>query len=70
MTVNNIINLDIEEVIFDGSINFGNAVLKGLNANSKQIGGQSVFGDLNSSAYAEANNVGDPDVLDQPSVQF
>ncbi|WP_166246488.1 spore germination protein [Paenibacillus turpanensis] len=71
--INNIYNLRVNNVSSNGSINFGNVIHKGHNANSKSIGGQTIIGD---SYYSPAisnynrNYTVDPDMLDQVSKQI
>ena len=70
--VNNIFNIRVNNVSSNGSVNFGNVILKGNSANSKAVGGQSVIGDLvNSPANHNFNKNlnNDPDVIDQPQTQ-
>jgi hypothetical protein len=68
-TVNNIFNIKITNVSSNGSINFGNVLHKGHAANQKSVGGFSVIGDASAGLNNELNNVGDPDVMDQPNSQ-
>jgi hypothetical protein len=65
--IRNIVNLKVNNVSSNGSINFGPTIHKGLNANSKEVGGQSVIGDGNFAWSNEKNIISDPDIVDQPS---
>jgi len=71
--INNIFNIRVNSVSSNGSINFGNVIIKGNTANSKSVGGQSVVGDMiRSSAYDYFNKnvLNDPDIIDQSSKQI
>jgi len=66
--INNIFNIRINSVSSNGSVNFGDVIIKGNSANEKSVGGQSISGDLIASP---ANNnfskniANDPDLIDQ-----
>jgi hypothetical protein len=67
--INNIFNIRINNVSSNGSVNFGNVIMKGNSANAKSVGGQSVTGDLIASPANHnfsKNIMNDPDVIDQP----
>ncbi len=71
--VNNIFNIRVNNVSSNGSVNFGNVIVKGNMANSKMIGGQTIVGDsFNSpSVYNFNRNIAnDPDVNDQAQAQL
>ncbi len=67
--VNNIFNIKINNISSNGSVNFGNTIHKGHNANQKQVGGQTIIGDASPSVMAGKNFVKDPDFVDQPQKQ-
>lgn len=71
--INNIFNIRVNSVSSNGSINFGNVIIKGNSANSKSVGGQSVIGDMIRSAaydYFNKSVMNDPDLIDQSSKQL
>lgn len=70
--VNNIYNLKINGVNTAGSVNFGNVIHKGHQANVKSNIGSNQLGDsINSpSQFNNINKSLDPDVLDQAQKQL
>lgn len=70
--INNIFNIRINNISSNGSVNFGNVIIKGNSANAKSVGGQSVTGDLIASPANHnfnKNIANDPDLIDQPQTQ-
>ncbi len=70
--INNIFNIRINSVSSNGSVNFGNVILKGNSANAKEVGGQSIIGDTFASPANHnlvRNVMNDPDVIDQQQNQ-
>jgi hypothetical protein len=65
-TVNNIFNVKINNVTSTGSVNFGNTIHIGHEANSKAMGGAYQYGDLGRMLSASTNKSIDPDIIDQP----
>ena len=68
--VNNIFNIRINNISSNGSVNFGNVIIRGNTANAKAVGGQSVIGDsFGSPANHNFNKnlMNDPDLIDQPT---
>lgn len=68
--VNNIFNIRINNISSNGSVNFGNVIIKNNTANSKAVGGQSVIGDSFASPANHnfnKNLMNDPDLIDQPT---
>jgi hypothetical protein len=68
--INNIFNIHIDNISSNGSLNFGNDILKGFKADSKSVGGQTIIGDFSPSGMLNGNVVTDPDGVDQPQTQF
>lgn len=71
--INNIFNIRINSVSSNGSVNFGNVILKGNSADSKTVGGQSVVGDTFASPANHnlvKNILTDPDAIDQSQSQL
>ncbi|WP_240688989.1 spore germination protein [Ammoniphilus sp. YIM 78166] len=69
--INNIFNVRVNNVSNNASINFGNVIHKGHQANVKANIGQALMGDA---FYSPANNFNknihiDPDLIDQPQAQ-
>ncbi|WP_216828679.1 spore germination protein [Alkalihalobacterium elongatum] len=69
--VNNIAGIRINKASSNASINFGNTVHKGHQANVKMFVGYYHAGDANFSPlqFNNANIANDPDLKDQPQVQ-
>lgn len=66
-TVNNIFNVKINNVTSTGSVNFGNTIHIGHEANSKAVGGSYQYGDLGKMlTFGNTNKAIDPDFIDQP----
>jgi hypothetical protein len=63
----NIFNIKINNVSSNGSVNFGNSILKGNSADSKSVGGNTVIGDASPSVNTDRNVATDPDIIDQPN---
>ncbi|MFV8828929.1 spore germination protein [Alkalihalobacterium sp. APHAB7] len=70
--MNNILGIRINQSANNASINFGNVVHKGHQANSKFNSGYLQPGDANFSPlqFNNANIANDPDVIDQPQAQI
>ncbi len=69
---NNIVNIRINNVSGNGSVNMGSAIHKGYSANSEGVGGQTITGDEFASAATHDNNINfnyDPDIVDQSQKQ-
>jgi Spore germination protein gerPA/gerPF. len=64
-TVNNIFNLKISSVSYNGSINFGNTLIRDLTVNQKVIGSSQLIGDGSLGLNRQLNNVVDSDAQDQ-----
>ncbi len=69
---NNIVNIRINNVSGNGSVNMGSAIHKGYAANAEGVGGQTIIGDeyassSNHNSILNFNN--DPDLVDQPQAQ-
>lgn len=69
--VNNIFNVRVNAVNSAASINFGNVIHKGNQANVKANIGLQMMGDAFASPLSSMNSniSNDPDVLDQPQSQ-
>lgn len=64
-TVNNIFNLKISSVSYNGSINFGNTLIRDHTVNQKIIGSSQLIGDGSLGLNRQLNNVADSDAQDQ-----
>jgi hypothetical protein len=69
--INNIFGIRINNVSNNAAISYGNAALKGHQANVKMNSGYTQPGDANFSPlqFANSNVSNDPDVLDMPQSQ-
>lgn len=71
--LNNIYNIKLMVVSNNGSVNMGDAIIDGSDADSKDVGGQSFIGDrfLSIARHDGAVNVlNDPDIVDQQQNQI
>ncbi|WP_166246486.1 spore germination protein [Paenibacillus turpanensis] len=71
--VNNIYNIKVNNISSNGSVDFGSAIYKGLSANAKSQGGQTIVGNSIYSPNSYSGNaswVTDPDAVDQGSKQL
>jgi hypothetical protein len=71
--LNNIFNIQLMDVSNNGSVNFGDAIIEGSDADSKGVGGQSFTGDRFFSIARHdgvVNVINDPDVVDQQQNQI
>ncbi len=71
--LNNIFNIQLISVTSNGSVNMGDAIIDGSDADAKEVGGQSFVGDrfLSIMRHDGVVNVSiDPDVIDQQQNQI
>ncbi|MFE8700134.1 spore germination protein [Cytobacillus sp. FJAT-54145] len=70
--INNILGIRINSISSNGSLNFGNVLHKGQQANLTVHAGYLHAGDANLSPlkFDNTNNINDPDVQDQIQSQY
>jgi hypothetical protein len=64
-TINNILNIKINNISNSGSANFGNTINVGNDSLTKSLGGSSPIGDFPKNLDFERNIYFDPDEFDQ-----
>lgn len=66
--VNNVFNFQINNVSSNGTLDFGNTILRGHSINQQQTGGQNVVGPaiLSPRQDFSLNLLNDPSFIDQP----
>ena len=64
-TINNILNIKINNISKSGSVNFGNTINVGNDSLTKSLGGSSPIGDFPKNLDFERNVYFDPDQFDQ-----